>query len=142
MNKLEWLNWATEQGLIEKDIDYRDDSGPWIQWANKQWMAAVYNPEHLEVTEDYSKVVPEELVLYEFLEFIVREEIDKRGWFLSQFDTKVYSDKECTQYEGREHRVIISKLTPVEENGFLGKGESKDSRLEALLEAFKEAVSG
>lgn len=127
MNKLEWLNWATEQGLL-KVLDWGDI----VEWEACN--------EDRNVVAFQLKDKP--LELRDILEFAIRDEIDKRGWFLSQIDTKVYSDKECTQYEGREHRVIISKLTPVEESGFLGSGESKDSRLEALLEAFKEAVSG
>lgn len=126
MTKLEWLNWATEQGLL-KVLDWGDI----VEWEACN--------EDRNVVAFQLKDKP--LELRNILEFAIRDEIDKRGLLLRQLDIKVYSDKECTQYEGREHRVIISKLTSVEENGVIGSGESKDSRLEALCEAFKEAVT-
>lgn len=122
MDKLEWLKWATEQEILKQQ------GQEYLYWTDENGII-------------YAEALDDEVTIARGIWFFIEDEIDKRGWFLSQIDAKVYSDYECTQYEGREYHAVISRLAPAEENSVIGKGESKDSRLEALLEAFKMAVS-
>ena len=111
--KREWLNWATEQGLL-KVLDWGDI----VEW---------------EACNENSNVVAfqlkdKPLELRDILEFAIRDEIDKRGLLLRQLDIKDSSTSKIFRVtiETYKDEIIATQYAT--------------SRLEALCGAFKEAV--
>ena len=113
MNKLEWLNWATEQGLIECET-----KGGCTHW----YVNSLKSP--LVADE-----VDGEIEFYPTFMLVVLDWIDERGLLLRQLDIKDSSTSKIFRVtiETYKDEIIATQYAT--------------SRLEALLGAFKEAVT-
>lgn len=118
--KRAWLDWAVEIGLFVKP----SLSGK-IYWTDKN------NSVMAEI------IGFGELIILDDLEFLVRDEIDKRGWLLTQQDFADFNSdfthfKITYDCHIRRWSAETKKMARVEVNG-------AESRLDALMEAFREA---
>ena len=125
-DKRVWLDWAVGIGLIEfKEFsDLLETEILYQSW---------WHPTQAEIAEIDKGCI----YIYDRLEFAIKAEIDKRGWLLTQEDVAQW-DRERQSFVIKHDCYI--RYVDIQTSKFIGEAHEAESRLDALMEAFRESV--